>query len=61
LVRIRQDDPAVLTRLSDSEKIIGFRNILVHGYDAIDHKTVWSAIHDNLPILIEETETLLNE
>ena len=60
LVRLRTDYPALLERISDREKIIGFRNVLVHGYDMIDDATVWSAIASNLPTLLEEVKTLQN-
>ncbi|MBL7175885.1 MAG: DUF86 domain-containing protein [Desulfobacteraceae bacterium] len=55
-----EDYPALLERISDTEKIIGFRNVLVHGYDIIDDATVWSAIKTNLPTLLEEVRTLQN-
>ena len=58
LVRPRDDYPSVLEELSDTEKIVGFRNVLIHGYDVIDHATVWSAIETNLPILLEEVGNL---
>jgi uncharacterized protein with HEPN domain len=60
LIRLREDYPALLERISDTEKIIGFRNVLVHGYDIIDDATVWSAIQSNLPTLLEEVRTLQN-
>ncbi|MDA0745597.1 MAG: DUF86 domain-containing protein [bacterium] len=58
LVRLREDDPSLLKRISASEKIIGFRNVLVHGYNIIDDPTVWSAIETNLPTLLEEVRAL---
>ena len=60
LVRLREDYPEVLNRIPDAEKIIGFRNVLVHGYDIIEDATVWSAIENNLPALLEEVRILLN-
>lgn len=54
LVRIRAGFPETFGRISDAEKIIGFRNVLVHGYDMIDDATVWSAIEANLPVLLRE-------
>jgi len=60
LVRLRDEYPSLLERISDTEKIIGFRNVLVHGYDIIDDATVWSAIESNLPILLEEVRALQN-
>ena len=59
-IRLREDYPALLERISDTEKIIGFRNVLVHGYDIIDDATVWSAIKSSLPTLLEEVRTLQN-
>lgn len=60
LVRLREDYPDILEQIPDYEKIIGFRNVLVHGYDVIEDATVWSAIESNLRILLEEIKTLLN-
>ena len=58
LVRIREEYPDLLNEFSGPEKIIGFRNVLVHGYDVIDDATVWSAIESNLPTLIEQARAL---
>jgi len=60
LVQMRSNYPDLLNQISDAEKIIGFRNVLVHGYDMIDDATVWSAIKTNLPTLIEEIKALKN-
>lgn len=61
LVRLREEYPAILEQISDGEKIIGFRNVLVHGYDVIDDATVWSAVVSNLPTLLEEVKTLQDD
>ena len=58
LVRLRKDYPELLKKISDTEKIIGFRNVLVHGYDMIEDATVWYAIESNLKTLLEEVELL---
>ena len=34
--RLRRDDPETADRLSEHERIVGFRNVLVHGYDLVD-------------------------
>ena len=60
LVQLRSDYPELLDRISDTDKIIGFRNVLVHGYNIIDDATVWSAVKSNLPTLLEEVEALKN-
>ena len=40
-------------------QIIGMRNRLVHGYDAIDLDVLWDTIVDDLPPLIAELEKIL--
>ena len=60
LVRLGREQPALLESISEPEKIIGFRNVLVHGYHMIEDATVWSAIKSSLPILLEEVQSLLS-
>ena len=35
LNRIHRSDPAIYNRIPHAERIIGFRNIIVHGYDIV--------------------------
>ena len=35
------------------------RNRLVHGYDTINFDTVWSVIQDELPLLVEQLESIV--
>jgi uncharacterized protein with HEPN domain len=60
MMRIKRDYPETLERISGNYRIIGFRNVLVHGYDIIDDATVWSAVEDSVPVLLRETEALLS-
>lgn len=61
LSRIKRTDPAVvLNTISEHHRIIGFRNILIHGYDMVDEAIVWSAVKNHLPILIQEIHNILN-
>lgn len=59
--RLRRDDPDVVSRLSEHERIVAFRNVLIHGYDLVDDELVWDTIRTKLPILLSETEELLRE
>lgn len=59
LNRVARLDPAVVARITDYRKIIAFRNILIHGYDAIDHQIVWDAVVHKVPILRREIADLL--
>jgi uncharacterized protein with HEPN domain len=60
LNRIGKDDPGLLARIRDYRDIISFRNILIHGYDAIDDRIVWGVIEEDLDTLIEDVEKLTN-
>lgn len=40
-------------------KIIGMRNILVHGYFEIDLDVVWDAVQQDVPLLKPAVEALL--
>ena len=61
LNRIVRSDPETAVRIGDMQRIISFRNILIHGYDIIDYEIVWLVIRDNLPELLARVESLLKE
>ena len=60
LNRIGHSNPDILKRISDYQRIIGFRNVIAHGYDRVDVEVVWEAARDYLPTLAREAEELLN-
>jgi uncharacterized protein with HEPN domain len=43
------------------QKMIGMRNILVHGYFAIDLDVVWDAVQRDVPLLKPAVEALLKK
>ncbi|MBA3615778.1 MAG: DUF86 domain-containing protein [Actinomycetota bacterium] len=59
--RLRRDDPETADSLSEHERIVGFRNVLVHGYDLVDDAIVWDTIRTKLPLLLSEVERLLEK
>ena len=59
LSKLRQHDPSTAQRLSEYNRIIGFRNQIIHGYSMVDHETTWRIIELKLPILIRELDELL--
>ena len=59
--RIARHDPETAARIGDHPRIIAFRNVLIHGYDLVDHATVWKVIEENLPSLLSQVEALLAE
>ena len=59
LNRIKNSDSELLERISEHRRIIGFRNILIHGYDIVDEAIVWQAVLHHLPALIGEVKEVL--
>lgn len=59
LNKIKKLDETVLDSFTDAGKIIGFRNIIIHGYDILDEKIIWDAVQNNVPKLLKEINSLL--
>jgi uncharacterized protein with HEPN domain len=59
LSRLEKLDSALAGQINHYREIIGFRNVLVHGYDAIDDQIVWGVIQNDLPALRKQAEGLL--
>jgi uncharacterized protein with HEPN domain len=55
LLRVNSE---VEKQIPEIHRIIGLRNILAHGYDAIDYRILWSAVVDHLTILKADLEKL---
>jgi uncharacterized protein with HEPN domain len=54
LWRLSRIDPEnIETKIPDFRKIIGFRNILAHGYDIIDQESLWDFVQNRVPELLE--------
>lgn len=61
LNRLRQTAPKVAARIPKLDQIIAFRNILIHGYRAIDDRVVWSVVQQDLPTLRAAVQKLLSD
>ncbi len=59
LAQLARTDPATASRISEYQRIIAFRNILIHGYAEIDHRIVWNVLELKLPKVRREAEALL--
>jgi uncharacterized protein with HEPN domain len=57
LARLERLDKSWTTRITDFRKVVGFRNVLVHGYEVIDDELVWNTLQAYLPILLGEVES----
>lgn len=60
LSRVREIEPEVLALITDAHAIIGLRNVIAHGYDAIDPIRIQSTITDRIPMLIDELAPLVD-
>ncbi|MCL4284853.1 MAG: DUF86 domain-containing protein [Fimbriimonadaceae bacterium] len=47
--------------MPDAAKIIGLRNIIIHGYDSVDPAILWAIVEDRLGELRALLEALLEE
>ena len=59
LSSLAKDSPEVVALIPDHAKIIGFRNILVHGYASVDDRIVWGVIEIHLTPLRKAVTQLL--
>lgn len=59
--RLGREDPPLAERVTGHRRIIGMRNALIHGYDAINHAAVWLTVQESLPLLRAEVDLPLRE
>lgn len=57
--RIIKEDPEI--DIDHIHQIIGTRNRIIHGYDAVSYEILWSIIHSYLPDLKSQIRKLLQE
>ena len=59
LAQIKRIDEPTFNQISESWRIVGFRNQIIHGYSVIRDTVTWQIIQDKLPILQKEVAELL--
>lgn len=59
LNRLSRLAPDLAARVPDLPRIVGFRNILIHGYASVEDRLVWRTVTQELPALRERLENLL--
>ena len=58
LNRLSRLSPETVSAIREHEKIISFRNLVIHGYDVVSDPIVWDVIENKLSLLIEDVEGL---
>ena len=53
--------PEVAEKIPEYRNIIGFRHVLVHGYNALDPATVWNVVETKLNELSRKVKSILKE
>jgi len=59
LIQLEKVAPAVAGEIPEYRNIIGFRHVLVHGYDGLDPATVWNVVETKLEALAQKIKLLL--
>ena len=59
LIQLNKLAPRIARRISEHQRIISFRHVLVHGYDSLDHELVWYVIEHKVRDLYNEVHALL--
>ena len=60
LRQLERTAPDLVSQLPELSQAIAFRNILIHGYTAIDDRTVWRTVQESLPALRARLDVLLD-
>jgi uncharacterized protein with HEPN domain len=42
-------------------KIIGMRNVLIHGYDVVQPEILWDTVQQSIPRLLNQIEVILRD
>ena len=59
LMQASKLDPALARSIPALPQIIGFRNVLVHGYAVVQDRTVWGVVENELATLRQQVRSLL--
>jgi len=59
LAQLRRLDPVWAQRIPELHRIVGMRNVLVHGYASVDDALTWGVVEGHLPALRERLSVLL--
>jgi uncharacterized protein with HEPN domain len=61
LSQLAKVDATLAAQISEHQRIIAFRNILIHAYAEVDNRIVWDVIQTKLPTLLQQTTNLFRK
>ncbi len=59
MLQLDNVSPETAEKISQHRGIIGFRHVLVHGYDSLDPYTVWNVVETKIEVLLQQARELL--
>ena len=61
MANLAKVDQKTANRITRYQRIIAFRNVLIHGYADVDHRLVWDVLQTRLSTLCREIQDLVKE
>ena len=61
MAQLAKVDEKVVAGIGHYQRIIAFRNVLIHRYTDVDDRLVWNVVETNLPTLVRDIKALLEE
>jgi uncharacterized protein with HEPN domain len=61
LNQLSKSAPDIAKQIPELERIVAFRNLLIHGYAIVDHRRVWEIVQTDLPKLRAAVAALLDK
>lgn len=61
LRQFRSVDPDAASVIPELDRVVAFRNILIHGYASVDDRLVWGVVEGKLPSLRRALDDLLKK
>lgn len=61
LAQLAKRDPDMAASISEYQRVIAFRNVLIHGYAEVDDRLVWDLSQTRLPKLRQQVDELLQK
>ena len=58
MTKLAKTDAPMADQISQYQRIIAFRNVLIHGYADMDDRLVWDVVGTSVPTLVHEVVAL---